>query len=295
LLQTQGRLREARDRFEMALHEVERAPNDVDRQVTALSNLASVAIDMSRMEDAAQLCQRAIAIVVKAAGEADPRVQALRAELAGLYLSWGEVSTAENLLRKTIARQAETSKTSSPEGAFALDVLACLYAKQKKMALAEKTERQSLAILESRPDSESLSLAIVNLHLSYFLNFRKKATEALPYLEHAMAVLRALPEPQLALEAAASMSLAYIYTSLGRQSEAVQESARGLRLAENFYGPAHPQTGWMLLAHAALLRRVNRKQEARAAQKQGERILAEDRGRDHLGDTVPLEALMPHR
>jgi hypothetical protein len=279
----------------MALHEAESAPEDADQQVTALSNLASVAIDMSRMEEAAQLCQRAIAIVVKMAGEADPRVQALRAELAGLYLNRGEVSTAESLLRETIARAAKAPKTGSLETAFALDVLACLYAKQKKMALAEKTERQALAIWESRPDSETLSLATANLHLSFFLNFRKKAAEALPHLEHAIAVLRALPEPQPALEAAASMSLAYIYASLGLRSEAVQESARGVRLAENFYGQAHPQTGSMLLAHAALLRRLNRKQEARVAQKQGERIVAEDRGQNRLGDTVPLEALLPHR
>lgn len=294
LLQSQGRLQEAHARFELALHEAERPPENADRQVTALSNLASVAIDMGRTEEAAQLCQRAISIVVKTAGEADARVQALRAELAGLFLNSGEVSAAENLLRKTIALEAKVSQAATPERAFALDVLACLYAKQQKMALAEKTERNSLAIWESNPGADKLWLAVANLHLSFFLTFRKKAAAALPYLERAMAIFKTLPEPRPSLEASAGMSLAYIYASLGRPSEAAQEGQRAVHLAEDFYGPTHPQTGWMLVAHAALLRRLHRKQEARVAQKRAEGILAEDRTRNHLEDTVPIDALLPH-
>jgi hypothetical protein len=49
----------------------------------------------------------------------------------------------------------------------------------------------------------------------------------------------------------------------------------------------------MLLARAAVLRRLDRKKEARVIQKQGESILRESRG-NQLGETVPVEAFLPH-
>jgi hypothetical protein len=95
------------------------------------------------------------------------------------------------------------------------------------------------------------------------------------------------------MEAAADMSLASIHASLGRRGEAEAESERAFRVVESFYGPNHPQTAWMLLAHAAVLRRIDRKQEARVIQKRAERILREA-GKNYLEETVPVEALLPH-
>jgi hypothetical protein len=73
------------------------------RNVSRNSNLASVQIDLGRMDEAARLCERAISILIKTAGEADSRVQRLRTELAALYLESGQDSTAEKLLRQTVA------------------------------------------------------------------------------------------------------------------------------------------------------------------------------------------------
>jgi hypothetical protein len=95
------------------------------------------------------------------------------------------------------------------------------------------------------------------------------------------------------MEAAADMSLASIHVGVGRPNEAKVESERASKVVESFYGPNHPQTAWMLLANAAVLRRLNRKEEARAIQKQGERILNESE-KSRLGETVPIEALLPH-
>ena len=64
-------------------------------------------------------------------------------------------------------------------------------------------------------------------------------------------------------------------------------------MVESFYGPNHLQTAWMLLAHAAVLRRIDRKQEARVIQKRAELILREA-GKNYLEETVPVEALLPH-
>ena len=120
------------------------------------------------MDEAARLCERAISILIKVAGEADSRVQRLRTELAALYLESGQDSTAEKLLRQTVASESRASQTSSPEGAYALHVLACFYARRHKLALAEKTERQALSVLEQTSNPGSLSIGESSLHLSCF-------------------------------------------------------------------------------------------------------------------------------
>ena len=292
-LQSQGRFAEAKSRFESALREVEQPPGQADLQAATLSRLASVEIDLSRLEEASRLCQRAISILVQSVGEADARVQSLRIELAGLYVESGQTTTAAKLLHKIIAFQASNAQTASAEGAFALDVLATLYARRKKLAAAEAAERQSLSVLEALPAAHVAAVAVGDLHLSIFLNSGKRAAEALPYAERAKTIFETLPLPEPPMEAAADMSLASIHASLGRRGEADAESERAFRVVENFYGPNHPQTAWMLLAHAAVLRRIDRKQEARVIQKRGERILREA-GKNYLGETVPVEALLPH-
>jgi hypothetical protein len=91
------------------------------------------------------------------------------------------------------------------------------------------------------------------------------------------------------------MSLASIYVGLGRRDAARTESEQSVRQFEAFFGPKHPQTGWALLAHAAVLRRLGWKQEARAAREGGDRILEENRKQNHLRDTVAIETLLPVR
>jgi len=125
------------------------------------------------------------------------------------------------------------------------------------------------------------------------LNSRGRAADALPYAERAMAIFKTLPEPQPYLESTARMSLAAIHVGVGRREEAAAESEQAVRQLEAFFGPDHPQTGWALLAHAAVLRRLNWKQQARGPQERGDRILEKYRQQNHLGDTVPLEALLP--
>lgn len=125
------------------------------------------------------------------------------------------------------------------------------------------------------------------------LNSRGRAADALPYAKRAMVIFKALPDPQPYLESAARLSLASIYVGVGRRDEAAAESEQAVRTLEAFFGPDHPQTGWALLAHAAVLRRLNRKHQARGPQERGDRILEKDRKQNHLRETVPLEALLP--
>jgi tetratricopeptide (TPR) repeat protein len=90
-LQVQGRFQEAKVRFESALREAEKVPKEADQLAVALSNLASVQIDLGRMDEAARLCERAISILIKVAGEADSRVQ--RSAPNWPLCTWNQVRT----------------------------------------------------------------------------------------------------------------------------------------------------------------------------------------------------------
>jgi eukaryotic-like serine/threonine-protein kinase len=291
-LQSEGRFEEAERRFQAALHLAERLPGEADLEAITLSDLASVKMDLGQLQEAARLCERAISVLARSAGKSDARVQAMRSELAALYLEAGQAGTAEKLLRNVVVAQPGGTPAASTEAAFALDVMACLYARKKKPAAAEAAERRSLAVLEALPHPDNASLAVGNVHLSIFLNSRNRAAEALPYAERGLTLLQAIPKHQEILEAGALMSLASIHAGLGRPDEAEQESQHALETTERFYGPHHVQTAWVLLAHAAVLRRLDRKDAARQFQKRGEGILKE-KANSRLGQTVPLEALLP--
>jgi tetratricopeptide (TPR) repeat protein len=133
------------------------------------------------------------------------------------------------------------------------------------------------------------------LHLAMILDSMKRPAEALPYAERAAELLKQLPDPHPYLEAEVALALASLYVSIGRRNEAEPKARQAVELVDRVYGPDHPYTAWIWLSRAAVLRRLGRKYEAAAAQKQGQRILA-DRGQsDRLGDTVPFNALVPVR
>ena len=289
-LQSQGRFAEAETRFQSALRQAEQMPGREDLEVIVLSDLASVALDLGHLENGVRYCERAIALLIRSAGESDPRVQTLRAELAAFYLESGQTGTAEKLLRG-IASPSATGNASK-EAAFALDVLACLYAREDKPARAEEAERASLSMLEQRSPRDNSSLAVGYVHLAIFLNSRKRPAEALPYAERGLALLQTLPDPQPVMQGSAEASLAAIHAALGREEEAERESVRSLQITESFYGPNHPQLAWMVLARAAILRRQGRKAEAKELQARGDRIL-QAIGTSRLSETVPLQALLP--
>lgn len=289
-LQRQGRFAEAESHFQYALGQAQQLPGREDLEAITLSDLASVALDLGQLENAVRYCERAIALLIRTAGEPDPRVQTLRSELAAFYLESGQTGTANKLLRG-IASNVSTRKPSA-EAAFTLDILACLYSRENQPARAVEAERESLSMLETLSLPDSPSRAIGYLHLATFLNFGKRPGEALPYAERGLALLQTLPNPQPVMEGSAEASLASIHAALGRQAEAERESLHALQLTESFYGPNHPQFAWMLLARAAILRQQRRKAEAKELQTRANRILQAN-GSMRLSQTVPIEALLP--
>jgi hypothetical protein len=152
-------------------------------------------------------------------------------------------------------------------------------------------ERESVSILEELDKHGGAALAVGYLHLASFLDSRKIPNEALPYAEQALTLLKTLPTQQPAMEAAADITLASVYASLSQKAAAEAATASGLKLAEEYYGPHNPRTAKILLAEAAVMRRIGQKQQARIAESEAGRIFAGN-GNGSQIETVPVDGLL---
>ena len=294
LLQSQGKLVEARQRFEDALGKATGVPEQADLQVSALSNLANVEIDLGRPESAARLFNQAIRVLQSGRDDQTPNIENLRVQLAELYLEAGETMTAETLVKQVMGSQAARGAADTADAALAGDVLACVYARQKKLREAETGERKALAILDALGRQGHAEYAVAMLHLGSVLSMRNRPADALPYLERALAAMRRLPLHNPDMEGAAEIALAHAYSSTGRAEEALNSAEDARRTIQNYFGPSHPRTAGALLEEAAALKKVGQKTAARRAQLEGERIISENKG-TRVASTVPVEALVEQK
>jgi tetratricopeptide (TPR) repeat protein len=290
ILQSQGRFAEAEKLLHRAVLSADKLPDGADAEVAALSNLASVEIDLARMDEAVRLYDRALRILIRQWGEDSPRVQYHRSVIAELYLETGQTEEAAKLMRAAIESRKDGARDTTR--ALALDVLACVYSHGKKFAAAENTEREAISIFEELGITGDPAFAIALSHLAAFVDRRKRSTEALPYAERALLILKNLSLPQPAMEAETGITAAAIYARLQRPDDAEAAMASAVRTVERFYGPDHPRTGAVLFAQAAVLKMIGKKQAAREAQGRGDAIFARAGG-GHAIRAVPVEALLP--
>jgi tetratricopeptide (TPR) repeat protein len=287
-LQSQGRLGEAEQFFKALAREVleEKVPAVVQAHV--LTDLASVEIDLTRMDEAERLYRQALKIAER--GADSDAIVTISIQLAELYLEAEQIETAEKLLLQ-LMKKPEIQRASA-EKAFALDVLACVYANRKKVPEAITAEREALSILATLNNPNPATIAIATMHLSSFLNLAGKVAEALPYAQRAVDMFIALPLQQPAVHAEAEINLASIYARLGRAREAEAAADAGEKRGEHFYGPDHERTALILLGQAAVLRTIGKTEAAGTVQARANALLARS-SKPNLDATVPVNALLP--
>src|SRR5262249_48341597 len=150
ILQTQGRFTEAEHVFQEAI-DVAMSSASADAQITALSNLASVEVDLSRYDEAARIYQKAIGLLANDPVASRERIRILQIRLAELYLEAGQIDIAEKLVLPFVAGD-KTGRAPLSSEAYAWDVLACLHAGKNRFEDAVAAERQSLSLLRELTD-----------------------------------------------------------------------------------------------------------------------------------------------
>jgi len=88
-----------------------------------------------------------------------------------------------------------------------------------------------------------------------------------------------------------TIALSSLYSLTGQTREAEYFAREGLKLVESVYQPDNPRLGMFLKSYAAVMRRLKRKQEANAAEKRAQTILANSGARRRGSPTVNVSAL----
>jgi len=159
---------------------------------------------------------------------------------------------------------------------------------------AEVAYREALAICQRKQGHDRrLADLLTNLGAPYANT--KRYEEAPEYLRRSLAVYRRVLGDGHPDTIRPLVSLSTLYGKSGRLADAEHCLHPALAAARTSLGPEHPITGAILSNYAVVLRRLNRKAEAREAEKQM-RAIRETMARENPAyHTVDLGELLPAR
>ena len=280
-LRAAGRYVEAQNVFAALLRESEQQNREGVFVATVLDSLALTKQDLGDFVAAESLFTRSLAIV------RDPGVES---HLGEVYLEERRAQEAESLFRHVLQARQNAPQPDPTNTAVALADLAMVYRFTGKFGQSEGLLRQALALLEDHlgPDNPMLSAALCPLGST--LTREGKYKEALSVTERAWQVLRKDPrvaEPDLI---STMSNLGLLYALAGQVHEAEFYGQEAVAKAEALYGD-HPRLAWHLANYAAILKRIGRKAEAKAAQQRSAAILARSAEANPVRSAVNVTAL----
>jgi tetratricopeptide (TPR) repeat protein len=288
-LRAQGRFAEARGLFAQLLAEAE---PDGHNAAVILDNIGINEQEFGDFAKSEAAFNRSLDIL-RASHFSDPILTAVKTHLAELYIAEQRSDDALSLLRQATAGLRAALHTNRLALSLTYDDLATVYVIKHKYEDAETLLRQSLGMLETElgPDDVGLTgclLTMVGLDLA-----EHRYTEAVGPAERAWQILRTSAEPVSTAYRAATFSvLGAVYLHTGRLTEAETFGRQAVELATATSGPDDPQLAVYLGNYANILRRADRKKEAKDFQGEADAITARNSYTAGLyGYTVNVAAL----
>jgi tetratricopeptide (TPR) repeat protein len=290
-LRAAGRYREAEKALAALLREAKRQEPASVFLAVVLDNLANTEQDLANYVEAERLLTDALSQLKRAGEKEGSRIAAVKGHLGETYLEEGRYREAEPVLRQAL-EMLQNDEYADPESVAVLMLdLAVAYEHTRAVPEAEALLRQSLGVLEARRGSDHPVLAAALGPLSSLLMHAGRYDEALIHTERAWRILSRNPavgEPDLLNTMS---TLGTLYSLTGRPVEAEVFSKQAVSRAETIYGPDHPRFGYYLKAYADVMKRQDRKAEAKAAEKRSGAILTRNAQANPVRHTVNVNAL----
>ena len=247
---------------------VARAPMYPDREYRlayAFNNLGLVAHDQGRYLDAERHYRTSLAHWERAGSRARTAQAVTFNNLASLLFDAGRLREAGNLQRRALGLAGDDPLILINAGD--------LFFRVRMLTEAEDAYGRAYSLLEPAQRSRGLQFARVCQRLGQLYQRTGREKQAARHFAPAQAIW----EKHLAATAAATeivVDLALLYTATGQHGRAKALLDRGLAIAENELGPAHPQFGAFLSFYAQVLRRTGDKAEAARRDQQASAIAA---------------------
>jgi hypothetical protein len=289
-LRVQGRYAEAQRVLASLLDDTRQREGDSSSAAIVTDYLGCNAHDLGNHAEAERLFTSALSSRKRLNGAESPDATTIKMHLAELYWEESRAREAEVLLRKVVAaREREAQATPADVAAAKIDLaLAC--SSQGKKREAEELLRAAMPAIESSFGADSPMLLSVLDPLASVLTSLHRYSEALGYSERAWKIIQHSPQVAGPDRVNTTIALSSLYSMTGQPKEAAYFAGEGLALVESVYQPDNPRVGWYLKTYAAVMRRLNRKEEAKAAEKRAAAILAASSG-GRSRQTVNVSAL----
>jgi tetratricopeptide (TPR) repeat protein len=290
-LKATGEYREAQQALTALVRDAKRREPASVFTALVLDSLAATEQDLANYVEAERLRTDALS-QLKKAGEKEGSVwAAIQGHLGETYLEEGRYREAEPVLRQSLEMQQHDEYADPESVAIAMLDLAVAYEHTRGVREAEPLLRQSLGMIEARRGPDHPMLAAALGPLASLLIRTGRYQEALIHTERAWRILSRNPavgEPDL-LNTMSVLGTLYSLTS--RPLEAEVYSQQAVSRAESIYGPDHPRLGYYLRAYAEVLKRQDRKAEAKAVEKRSATILTRNAQASPAHHTINVNAL----
>ena len=240
----------------------------------ALNDLGYCYQDLGKAAEAERLFRRAARIWEQAEGQHEEDLLICLNNLAGLYVEARQYGKAEALLRGSITERAAALEPNHPQRGYIARNLGKVYCTRRRFADAEPLLLQSLAVLDRNfgPDHPEVAAAVNNLGALYLSTGRR--AEAQAHFERALAILESWAKPDTHGLATTLANLS-ILAGLEQHWEVSKGYLnRALALVEKAFGPEDVLVGEILWHQAAMLRKMQRKREAKETETRAREILA---------------------
>ena len=285
-LMAQGRYQEAEAKLLDAARDAHEA-GATQAEVVVYNDLAMLYHLLGRYPEAEAFYLRALRASPSGETQEGPIRLRILNNLAHLYLNRGDVAKAEQACRRAQLLKVQAQEPDSLDSARLLMNLGQIYCARRRYAEGESAYRQAQAMWERQTSPDSAEMAAVLANLAVLYRNAGRPAEAVSEMERAVAMSRTTPQAELGLARRLTF-LGELYASAGRRREAEQVFQEALRVAENSPALAHEYMPELLSSYAAVLRRTNRRTEAKELEARAHRIRRELARQDSPRYTVDV-------
>lgn len=290
-LRNSGNYREAVAAYRHAVQMMEQCRPDPFDFASGLNSLAVTYEYMGRTGDADQYFQKAIEMIEQAVGPNNVSRAQILVNQATCYSHRNQFTKAEKTAREAISIYLDLAPPRSPALANARSVLASMLLWRGAIEEADALTDQALDVLKMNPAQNDGSYGMTLNNRGAVRWAQGRAEEAGDFFRQSVSNL----EQQVGAASPALIhpltNLAFLLSSSGRFSQAVDHLSRALYIMENSIGIDNELYGRLLLSYASSLKKVGRKAEAKRLQGQAAAILRDVAKSTGTGMTVDVSAL----
>ncbi len=261
-LQTEGSYAAAKRQFQMALSATHGFSPDDPRQSMTRNALGIVSDSLGEYGEAEGWHRATVAFAERTLGSRNAELAIPLANLGNVLLERGKVMEAEGLCRRALELLNGDSEPRQEALALTLGTLGAIARRRGDLEVAERLLEQAASTAENRAARAFSVYPQILQNLALVYQGRGEFRQALSTLDRAYTFIEGLhprhPETFHLVTAMAELEI-----HLGNREEAIRHFERARQIAEQSFGPNHRFLAYVLTREARLLRKLQRRKEAR--------------------------------